>query len=123
MIITRILEIRACRNKGVEYVLVWLSGKSRGLNTNHGPPTKLDCKKILEADGVEVLWSGTVRLDRSLADCLNEPTVRDGCSVYAVRDGTYGKENNAQFDNPRSSKRFPNTVLVIAKGLDGADIL
>lgn len=83
----------------------------------------MDCKKILEADDVRVLWSGTVRLDRSLVDCLNEPTIRDGYSVYAVRDDTYGKENNAQFDNPGSSKRFPNTVLVIVKGLDGADIL
>ena len=83
----------------------------------------MDCGGILGADYIDVLWSGRVKLDRSLADCLREPTTRDGCSVYAVRDSTYGRENNVQFDNPGSSKRFPNTVTLVAGGLDGAESL
>ncbi len=83
----------------------------------------MDCGRILGADDIDVLWSGRVKLDRSLADCLREPTIRDGFSVYAVRDSTYGRENNAQFDNPGSFKRFPNTVTVVAGGGDGAGSL
>lgn len=83
----------------------------------------MDCRRILAATDIDVLWSGTVRLDQSLADCLMEPTIRDGYSVYAVHDSTYGRENNVQFDNPGSFKKFPNTVTVVAEGWDGAESL
>ena len=83
----------------------------------------MDYRRIFEASDIDVLWSGTVRLDRSLADCLRAPTIRDGYSVYAVRDSTYGRENNVQFDNPGSLKKFPNTVTVVAEGWDGAESL
>ena len=83
----------------------------------------MDCRRILGANDIDVLWSGTVKLDRSLADCLKKSTIRDGYSIYAVRDSTYGRENNVQFDNPESLKGFPNTVTVVAEGWDGAESL
>ena len=72
---------------------------------------------ILEdREDVDVLWKGLVKLDQSFIDCMSEPVTQDGLKIYAAYDRRFGREDNAQFDNPGLSRDFPNEVTIVLKG-------
>ena len=76
----------------------------------------MDYGTLEEQENVDVLWKGVVRLDHSFVDCMSGPVIQDDLRIYTVRDRKFGKEDNAQFDNPGFSKDFPNEVTIALKG-------
>ncbi len=65
---------------------------------------------------VDVLWSGTVKMSQSFVDCMSEPIIQDDLKIYTISDHRFGREDNAQFDNPGLSKNFPNEIAIVLKG-------
>lgn len=72
--------------------------------------------------GTEILWSGKVVLDPSITGRLGKPKRLHGTDEYTIRDDTYGRPDNAQFDNPDISSQFPNDITVVCKDLK-SDVL
>ncbi len=69
----------------------------------------------------EILWQGPVKIDQSFIKHLSNPNHHDDFQIYTIRDSSYRKEENGQFDNPELLRDFPNIVTVIVKGKEILD--
>lgn len=73
-------------------------------------------------DDSDVLWRGRVVLDPSVMERLSKPKRRHDVDEYIISDRTYGRPDNAQFDNPDMLSQFPNDITLVCRDLE-SDIL